>query len=368
MDRITDLKNKTTKSLESIGRKAGVRRRDIGDVAFYFIFVVFTFFLWNDLSFFGELAAEKAAVIARNYTYVTKYTVKLRMLDHFGHYVYLPFCTWVDGYFKISHISWMSPNLVTAVHFCMAVCSGRLLASTVLLVRRVGVLTFECRSMLDIMDGVIYRAQSRTKAVLSGWGTWGYMVDGVADTTGSLFLMAGILWRYNKKPPLKASASRKLHEKYKASAASDSESGHKLLCASDSSFDEVDGEADRYSRTYVNCTTIFLAASVGLRGALWDHFLHNYHTLLAVQRPDADVRTQLEILHSGTTWFCLWLWKFHSADAFLSYTLVAIFFDKLWCWMRFWLFATVPNLVVVGLICNFHVMHVRTLLGISNSY
>ena len=196
-------KDKRSKSLKSGGRSG-----DVGNIAFYVFFTVFTFFLWNDFSFFRALASEKRIVIAHNYTYITKYTIKLRMLDHFGQYIYLPFCTWFDTCFNISDIPWMSPNVVTAIHFCLAVFSGRLFASSRLLVRRLGVLTFECRSMLDIMDGVIYRAQSQTKAVLSGWGTWGYMIDGLADTMGSLFLMAGILWRFNKNPPLKKRESR----------------------------------------------------------------------------------------------------------------------------------------------------------------
>ena len=132
-------------------------------VAYYFIFALFTFFLWNDLSFFRDLAAEQEYVISTNYTQLTQYTVKLRMLDHFGHYIYLPFCTWFDHYFRISSIPWMSPNVVTAVHWCLAAISGGLFASSSLNVRRMGVVMFECRSMLDIMDGVIYRAQSKVK-------------------------------------------------------------------------------------------------------------------------------------------------------------------------------------------------------------
>ena len=247
--------------------------------------------------------------------------------------------------------------------------SGRLFVSTLLCVRRIVVLTFECRSMLDIMDGVIYRAQSKTKAVLSGWGTWGYLIDGVADTTGSLFLLAGLMWRLNNKPPLKPPQTH--HHKYQPLGTSDTTTTTTTTFhhTDDSSFDQSDcGDGDRYSRTYVNFTMLFLAVAVGLRGALWDHFVHNYHTVLAVRRKDVDVRRQFELLHSTVTWLCLWLWKFNSADAFLSYTLIAIFFDKLWRWLRFWLYATIPNLVVLGLICNFHLMYVRTQLGISNSY
>ena len=39
---------------------------------------------------------------------------------------------------------------------------------------------------------------------------------------------------------------------------------------------------------------------------------------------------QFEVIGYRSTWFSLWLWKVHSADAFLQYTLVSIMFGKLW--------------------------------------
>lgn len=39
---------------------------------------------------------------------------------------------------------------------------------------------------------------------------------------------------------------------------------------------------------------------------------------------------QAEVLGYGSTWVSLWLWKVMSADAFMHYTLIAIFFGKLW--------------------------------------
>lgn len=39
---------------------------------------------------------------------------------------------------------------------------------------------------------------------------------------------------------------------------------------------------------------------------------------------------QDEVLGFGSTWFSLWLWKVMSADAFMHYTLIAVFFGKLW--------------------------------------
>ena len=39
---------------------------------------------------------------------------------------------------------------------------------------------------------------------------------------------------------------------------------------------------------------------------------------------------QAEVLGYGSTWFSLWLWKVMSADAFMHYTLISLFFGKIW--------------------------------------
>lgn len=41
-------------------------------------------------------------------------------------------------------------------------------------------------------------------------------------------------------------------------------------------------------------------------------------------------QSQAEVLSYRSTWFSLWLWKINSADAFMNYTLFAIYFGKLW--------------------------------------
>lgn len=337
----------------------------VTNYGFYAIFGLVTYFIWCDLSFFGELSAEKVSDLRlKNITLVSQKTIKLRMLDHFGHYIYLPFCQWANEFFLISEYPWVSPNLVTAIHFCVAVCCGRLFASTVFMLRRIGVIMFEFRSMLDIMDGVIFRAQLKSKELLSGWGTYGYMIDGMADTLGGLFIMVGTIYRFNKYPPVKNPDSlAKIKSRHK-----DVESNDRLLMSDDSCSEEVEETygIKRYSRKHVISVIMFFTVTVIMRSALWDHFNHNYHDLLGVRRPDIPMEKQHEVLNYGSSWFCIWLWKVHSADAFLHYTLLSIFFGKLWRWLRFNLYATIPNMIIIGLICQFHLMQMRSLLGVSH--
>lgn len=269
--------------------KHGSDRKDaVTNYGFYAIFGLVTYFIWCDLSFFGELSAEKTSELRlKNSTLISRNTIKLRMLDHFGHYIFLPFCRWANEFFLISDYPWVTPNLITAMHFCIAICCGRLFASSLLTLRRIAVILFEVRSLLDILDGVIYRAQAKSNTVLSGWGTYGYIIDGMADTLGGLFIMIGTLYRFNRYPPVKNADNI---TKIKSRHDKDLEANDRLLMSDDSCTEDVD-EAygiQRYSRKHVNLVVAFFTLTVIMRSALWDHFNHNYHNLLGIRRPDIN--------------------------------------------------------------------------------
>jgi len=340
--------------------------KHVTNLAFYVIFAFLTYFIWCDIGFYSRLAEERTQILTSNQTnVVSKFSVKLRMLTHLDQYVYLPLCRWLNIHLGISKLPWMSPNLVTFMHFTIAVCCGRFFGSSHLLFRRIACILFEVRSCLDILDGVIYRAQRGSTTFVSGWGSMGYWIDGMADVFGSLFIILGTIYRYNKCPPLKN--SNKINKyKGKGKEATDVESAAKLLSSDVGSSEESTGElpgVERHSRAYAIGICLFVTVTVVLRSKLWDHFQQSYHGLLGVPRTDISSRKQLEILNYPSTWLCQWLWRFHSADAFLSFSLCAIFFDKLWRWMRFSVYAAVPNLLIFGGICQLHVMYVKSFLS-----
>ena len=255
---------------------------------FYGIFGLVTYFIWCDLSFFGELAAEQANGYKelKNTTLITHITIKLKMQDHFGHYLFLPFTRWLNVTFQISKISWVTPNVITLMHFCIAFVCGRLLASCSIFLRRTGVALYEVRSMLDVLDGVVYRAQAASTEFLSGWGTYGYLTDALADTIGGLFVMCGSIYRLNKYLPFKNPEDlAKLKYKFRNY---DEESCEALLSADDSCSEEAEElySLKRYTRRVVNLSILFFTFTVILRSGLWDHFNHGYHNLLGVKRAD----------------------------------------------------------------------------------
>ena len=154
---------------------------------FYVVFCFVIYFIWCDLNFFGELVAGRERKFYVNNNAITSVTIKHRTQDHFGHYVYLPLATWINETFRISKIPFVTANVITVMHFVLAILCGRLAASQKLFVRRVAVILYSIRTMLDALDGVVYRAQSSTKEFNKGWGTYGYLIDAAADILGRFF-------------------------------------------------------------------------------------------------------------------------------------------------------------------------------------
>jgi len=336
--------------------------KNVTNTTFYVCFALLTYLIWCDISFFGQLAAERTELLMSNKTvFFTKYSVKQRMFTYTDGYLYLPFCRWLNKEFGLADLPWMSPNLVTFVHFSIAVLSWRFFASKYLLYRRIACVMFEIRSCLDLLDGIIYRAQTKTTTLVSGWGSLGYWIDGLADIVGSLFIILGTIYRYNKCPPLK---NRSKKDKYNREEKKDIESASKLL-SSDS--EESSGESlpgvERYTRKYAISVCLLITLSVVVRSKMWDHFQQTYHGMLSVPSPNYTSRQQIQLLNYPSTWLCMWLWKFHSADAFLAFSIIAIFFGKMWQWMRFSLYAVVPNLLIFGGLCQLQVMYLRNTLA-----
>ncbi len=210
------------------------------------------------------------------------------MQDHFGHYLFLPFCNWLESTFKISEIPGVTPNLITLIHFICAIISGKLVCDNALTWRRAGCILFEIRSCLDILDGVVFRAQSHKVKFMSGYGTLGWYLDSGADVAGSLFVAAGTFVYFNRFPPLKGSQKS-------SKVMRDEESSMKLLSDGRSDDDDVAfKKRERFSSRAINITIALYALQVFIRSALWDHFLHAYSDLLEKPLPGVSTVSQRE--------------------------------------------------------------------------
>lgn len=249
------------------------------NAVFYFVFASLTFFVWMDMSFFGEmqeqgLIANSTKAKAANSRFPVK-SVKLRMQDHISHYVWLPLSEHVDAKYKISTLSWVSPNLISGLHLIVAIISGRLMYEKNIWIRRLGCIVFEFRCFLDVFDGVVYRAQSNMKtSFVNGWGTYGYFIDAAADFIGCILVLVACILYFLKCPPVK----RKEYPNDDAEMAlmidyygqSNSQYKEKVIV-----FYE--------SKKKILIMMLAYGIQISTRSGFWDHFLHEYHTLLEVK-------------------------------------------------------------------------------------
>ena len=86
------------------------------------------------------------------------------MNDHTSQYVTAPAVEYFDSITRFSTIFYfITPNMISFFHLFLAFVSARFVSSESLHTRRIGVLIFEFRTMLDALDGVVYRSHSNTK-------------------------------------------------------------------------------------------------------------------------------------------------------------------------------------------------------------
>ena len=191
---------------------------------FYFVFALVTFFVWMDLSFFDELAEHGSfynASMAENMMFPVK-SIKLRMQDHTDHYVNLPWMQFFNENTGLHAIPGVTPNLISGIHLFLAVLAAKCFISGSLGIRRLGVVLYELRCQLDILDGVVFRAQQNMKGnFMSVWGSMGYLVDAFADMCGGLLVGGACAVFLNRYPPWKR-VRTKPHDEL--------ESGRKAVC------------------------------------------------------------------------------------------------------------------------------------------
>ena len=249
------------------------------NAVFYFVFASLTFFVWMDMSFFGEmqeqgLIANSTVAKTANSRFRVK-SVKLRMQDHISHYVWLPLSEHVNAKYKISEYSWVSPNLISGLHLTVAIISGRLMYEDNIWIRRIGCIIFEFRCFLDVFDGVVYRAQSNMKtSFVNGWGTYGYFIDAAADFIGCILVLCACILYFLKCPPVK----RKEYPNDDAEMAL-------MIDYHGKSNSQYKEKVIVFYETKKKMLIMMIAygLQISVRSFFWDHFLHEYHTLLEVK-------------------------------------------------------------------------------------
>lgn len=267
----------------------------------------------------------------------------------------------------------VSANFVSVGHILVAAVSVKLLAHESLLVRRLGVVAFELRNLLDSLDGVIARAHAQQiqtshptgllinpEAGLSSvhnGNFWGYAIDGICDGVGCILLMTGCLLFLQRHVH-----KRRIHHvvysplmvvlsKGNGAHVSSEEGVDVATCAllsnnnSKGWSDESEAGIPEVTTKCANCVLcslrrlgaqIWTALVAGnglpaflfllqllLSSILWNKTILVYTDLLEGGRAPADQ------LHSPFLWLIIFLWRLVNPMNLTELLLVAIFFDKM---------------------------------------
>lgn len=127
-------------------------------------------------------------------------SAKLLMMDHMAHYVYQPIAESMVSIFEPTGIYlFITPNVISISGLVLGFVSGKFASMQSLHHRRIGVIIFQFRMWLDVLDGVVFRHTSGNPVYKSHRSSLGFFIDidcdiisGVAFAFGCLFY----LWKY----------------------------------------------------------------------------------------------------------------------------------------------------------------------------
>nr|CAD7395619.1 unnamed protein product [Timema poppensis] len=276
-------------------------------------------------------------------------TVKSLMLDHANHYFFGPMAIITDRVFGIHDIEYITPNMISAFHVFVAIVSAKCIASDSLLSRRAGVGLFGLRSMLDDLDGHVARERKNEHRASSDIGSVGFFVDGMCDGLGAIALLIGCLVFLKNNPPRRGYVQLQSILPQISDGTKDSGVGtpYKGKVTSKKLIQKL----------------VCLGAQMLLSSTAWNRYIALYQDLLERQNVSNQQATcQTQAFRSLLMWTVAWLWRLFNPHAIIHATLLAIFCDKLWEFLRAVQYA--GFIVLLGLICisEMHVLEVQAFI------
>lgn len=310
--------------------------------------ILYITFMQTDL-----VESSKVAVANELFSPFTHLSVKQLMNDHTSQYVTAPLVEYFDIFTHFSTVFYfITPNMISFFHVCCAFFAARLVSSEDLHTRRLGVILFEFRTLLDALDGVVFRSHSNTKGVYqSVRNSMGYYVDITCDAMGGVFLMFGVLFYLFKR----FDPSKPVELPWKSSDTSSGKNG--------SGTQNGGSTHMTYSKKLLFWKCFCYGITIACGGKFWDGVVGDLKE--AYQKPlenPAMSALQFDTAHSGTSIFIMFIWRLFEGQALLQYILVAIFMDRIWEFInlvQYLMFVIVLGLYILSVL---YIRHVATLL------
>ncbi|OWF45800.1 ceramide phosphoethanolamine synthase-like [Mizuhopecten yessoensis] len=279
-------------------------------------------------------------------------SAKLLMTAPTNHYILSLATEYFDEYTHFSKIfTFITPNMISAMHLALGFLSGKFVASESLRRRRLGVLIFELRLWLDVYDGVVYRSHKGLHGYRSDRMNLGFVVDTICDTTSGIALCFGVLF-YLWKVQVQKPTAILPYTKPSVNGAPVSGDGEKTSVYQ-----------QKHPRNHIFYKVLCYGLMLALTGMTFDKTTEAFGGIFTTKMETSlEEETQLEALHSLTMWFVLYSWRLIEAQAMLQYLLLAIFLDRIWEFICFIQYTGYGTLILVNVMSQLQIRNVRNML------
>ncbi|OWF48913.1 hypothetical protein KP79_PYT12477 [Mizuhopecten yessoensis] len=254
------------------------------------------------------------------YSPLRSLSVKLLMMDHMAHYIYNPIAEAVVTLFEptgVYHI--ITPNVISITGLVLGFVSGKFVSMESLQCRRIGILIFEYRMWLDVLDGVVFRHTSGNPVYKSHRTSLGFFIDVDCDIFSGVALAFGCLFYLWKYPPILASRDLLPQTKpFLSVRGFEDDTPAKFI-------------GTKATKNYIFSKALIYGVVIVIASVTWDNVVQAYVDLL--QTPlETSIHTEKQTvaLHSTVTFLSMYLWRFGGSQALLNMIQIAVFADKLW--------------------------------------
>lgn len=259
----------------------------------------------------------------------SQFSAKYEMTDFFER-TWLVLCRFLTESLRVHTIPGLTPNIISFTHLFIAIVSGVVAANGRL---RTAAALFTVRSILDVLDGQVFRAQSGDGVSISqfktNFGSLGRIVDGACDVAGTTALFVGCFYYFAFRAPqvVEQRCEMPLAHCLRPRVDSADDSSDALADESGSRDKERRGKdgGGQLVASWPTVMGIFLSLGVQMlaRTHVWEFFVIEFTTLASSAW-----------LHSPLGALALSLFAFSTSDALLGYITVALAVDG-WAWPFF---------------------------------
>ena len=204
---------------------------------------------------------------------------KIIMSDHVTHYILTPMSEYFNHITRFSDIFYfITPNMISFSHLLVGFIAARFFVySESLHNRRIGVLLFEFRILLDGFDGTVYRARAGTNLYTSNHSNLGFWIDSTCDTIAGFFLCFAILfyfwWKWN--PSKEDPGLPWVQEKDSTKIANEKHIERTII---------------KPSKRFIFIRCLCYGATVGISSAFWDSLVGKCDEVFLKELPTAELQ------------------------------------------------------------------------------